>query len=172
MTMQMPSFTGLNNAPVFERGNPRSPLKPGTFDLEITQVIAKKTQKVGDALIVEFTIINNYGHPDHKVGDKVSWFQKLIDANVALPAIKGFLVAALGYDYRNQKADVESKVAPKLEGILLEAIQAGNAAGKGLNGQKIHVSTFQKATKPKAPGAPEGTFTVHDWQPFKASPAA
>lgn len=175
MTMQFP---GLNNAPVFEKGNP---LKPGTFDLEVVQVISKKTNKIGDALIVEFKILNNYGHPDHKIGDKVSWFQKLIDTNVAFPAIKAFLIATLGYDYRNQKAEVDAKIAPNLEGLLIEAIQAGNTPGKGLNGSKVHVSTFHKETKPKpvvvqTPQGPQtqmqsGTFTVHDWSLYKAPQA-
>lgn len=172
MTM---NFPGLNNAPVFEKGNP---LKPGTFDLEITQVVSKKTQKKGDALIVEFVILNSYGHPEHKAGDKVSWFQKLVDTNIAYPAIKAFLIATLGYDYRNQKAEVDAKIAPNLEGILTEAIAAGNTKQKGLNGFRVHVSTFHKETQPKPVQTPEGVkmqtgqFTVHDWSPFKAQPAA
>lgn len=154
----IPSFTGLNNAPIFERGNP---LKPGTFDLRIERVIAKQTFNKGPALIVEFSILNAYGHPDHRAGDKVGWFQKLIDPSVALPSIKAFLVAALGYDYKKNKAEVEEKIAPQLEAILAEAITKG-----ALVGTTVHVTTFQRKTK-------AGTdFTVHEWEPAKAAVTA
>ncbi len=149
----VPNFSGLNNAPVFEKGNP---LKPGTFDLQITRVIAKQTFNKGPALIVEFEILNAYGHPDHRAGDKVGWYQGLIDPSVALPSIKSFMIAALGYDYKTQKKEVDEKIAPELEGLLTEAINNGS-----LNKEKIHVTTFQKKTK-------KGTdFTVHEWAPFK-----
>lgn len=160
----IPSFAGLNNAPVFERGNP---LKPGTFDLKIERVIAKRTFAKGDALIVEFTILNANGHPEHRAGDKVGWFQGLTNSSVALPSIKAFLVAALGYNYKLQKAEVEEKVAPNLEGILAEAIN-----NKGLDGKTIHVTTFQRPTKKQVGTDPQGqpvfgVFTVHEWEPSK-----
>ncbi len=147
------SFPGLNNAPIFDKGNF---MDPGTYDLEITNIIAKRTHAKGDAFIVEFKVLNAYGHPKHRAGDKVSYFQKLIDPSVALPAIKAFLVAALGYDWKTQRTEVEEKVAPQLEQILNEAITKG-----ALNGTKVHDSVFQKKTKAGK------DFSVHDWTPYK-----
>lgn len=169
----MPSFQGLGNAPIFERGNP---LDPGTFDLQIERIIAKRTNQKGDALIAEFVILNNYGHPKHRIGDKVSWFQKLIDPNIAFPAIKAFLVAALGKDIRTQKDEIDAVISPNLERILQEAIAAGLTPGAGLNGSRIHVVTFQKLTKPRPVQTPqglmmqEGVFTVHQWEPYRQAP--
>ena len=101
----MSIFNGLEGAKTFERG---TYMTPGIYDVRIARVICKETQTSGLAVIVEMDILTSKSRPQddpkHEgrvwnptpAGIQGTWFQSMTDKSVALPAIKGFLHAALG----------------------------------------------------------------------------
>lgn len=147
-------FDGIENAQVFDRGKYLPP--DGKYKLSVVKTLVKNARKAGPSFIAEF-IVEESNHPDVPVGDKRSWFQKLVDKDVAFPAIKEFMGALLGVD-RNDKA-AWKELEGKLKGILNEATNfEGSNEDHPLHGMKIFVTTWQKQTKQ------DRDFTVHDWE--------
>jgi hypothetical protein len=147
-------FSGIDRADTFERGKYFPP--DGTFYLKLQKTLVKGTRKSGAAFIAEFEVVGS-NHDEVPVGAKRSWFQKMVDKDVAFPAIKEFMAALLGFS-KEDKAEWKSFEA-KLEGILTEATDfEGKAEDHPLYGMTVKVTTWQKTTNNGK------EFTVHDWE--------
>lgn len=85
-------FDGLQEAETFERG---AFLQPGYHSLQLVRCLAKNTRKSGVGFIAEFEVLAST-NPNHVPGSKATWFQKMLDKNVAFPALKSFLIGVLG----------------------------------------------------------------------------
>jgi hypothetical protein len=129
------------------------PLEPGTYKVEITNVLTKVSQEHGtDLFIVEMRILES-SCPQFREGDSTSWVQNCKDKKVYGPALSNFIVATLGYDARVDDAKVNAEILPRLNQFALAA------ATKGLL-NKFHVYVDVKATVTKA-GHP---FKLHTWR--------
>lgn len=146
-------FSGVENAQIFERGNFLPP--GGKYRLRVMRTIVKKTRKSGDAFIAEFEVIES-DLDEVKVGSRYSWFQKLVDTDVAFPAIKEFIATLLGFDVRDKEGMKEFN--GKVKSVLQEASEEySKEEDHPLHGLEILCETYQKETK-------QGKdFTVHSW---------
>ncbi len=150
-------FSGIGDAPLFDRG---VYIKPGFIGtLEVKRTIAKKTLKSGIGFIVEFEVINS-NMEEHPVGSKATWFQKMSDMTVALPAIKAFAAALSGYELHNKEA-IEAEVAPELEEQLDIAVadEDGTEGNNPFVGLTINLQTESTKTSKGF------DFTRHNWSP-------
>ena len=98
-------FDGLGEAPIFGRGNY---MNPGSYDVQIQRVFPLDTRASGLATIAELDIKSATYRPQEDPQGKGrtwqptpantqgTWFQSMQDKNVALPALKQFLIACLG----------------------------------------------------------------------------
>ena len=144
--------SGLKDAKMFERG---AYLGVGKFQLEITKVLTKDTRKSGNGFIVEFTVVQTSDEKNHPVGSKATWFQSLLDKDVAWGAIKEWAYAVMGF--KNTKEDTDrakKELDPVIEDLCDEAIDKG-----ALNGKRVNVETHMKKT------GKDKDFTVHTWSP-------
>lgn len=150
---------GLNAAPMFENGQFLT--ADNRYLLEVQRLLVKNTRKSGMCFIAECTVLQSTCDKD-PVGAKRSWLQKLSPADVAFPALKGFMYALLGYDFTG--ADKEfciKNIDPELtkddgKGI----VDVGTSTANPFKGRKIAVDTVGITTVGK--GLP---FTRHNWQP-------
>lgn len=146
-------WAGLNNAPTFERG---TFFKPGTYDLQIDKIQLKQSQKSGLIFLVETEIVTS-NNPDHAVGSSATWIQKMVDKNIALPAVKGFLYALLSLDAHTDASRIATEFDPYLE----QAMDRITSEHNPFSGWYIHLEATMKKTQRQT------DFTVHNWQPFQ-----
>lgn len=148
-------FSGIDRADTFERGKYFPP--DGTFYLRLQKTLVKGTRKSGSAFIAEFEVLGSTLEEDCPAGSKRSWFQKLVDKDVAFPALKEFMAALLGYTKSDK--DEWKAFEAKLQDILDEATDfEGKTEDHPLHGMTIKVTTWQKTTNNGK------EFTVHDWE--------
>ena len=150
-------WDGIEDAELFERG---VYLKPGFIGtVEVERTIVKRTRAIGDAFIVEMRVIetNMPKDEDHPVGQKVSWFQKLADKDIAFPAIKAWAAACAGYKM-SQKDEIDEDVSPVLKDMMELATDKPDA--NDFIGIRLHVETVQIKTKNNK------DFTRHNWDPI------
>lgn len=146
-------FKGINEAEIFERGMYFSAGFDGIVQVE--KVIVKRTRASGDAFIVEYRVIEGGNDRDPNRA-KRSWFQKLIDTDIAYPAIKAWAAACAGYEPSERDA-IEKEVAPQLENALDAATES--PADNDFTGCYLHLVTTMVMTKN------DREFTRHDWYP-------
>jgi hypothetical protein len=146
-------FDGLKNAQVFERGTFVN--GNGFFDLTVERMLVRDTVDKGVCFFAEFRV-NTSTMAEHPVGSKISWCQKMSNKITAFSNLKPLFYAALGYNYPDDKVEIEKTVDPKLEQIAAEACDAKNP----MKGTKLRVETKMiKTQKDKK------DFTVFNWQP-------
>lgn len=151
---------GLNTAPMFENGQFLTP--NNHYELEVQRLLVKNTRKSGMCFIMEGTVLASTCDKD-PIGSKRTWIQKLSPADVAFPALKGFMYALLGYDFNGaDKAFCVTNIDPELtkdddKGI----VNVGTSAANPFKGRKIGVDTVGITTVSK--GLP---FTRHNWLPL------
>jgi len=150
-------FAGLREKGIYENGQYLE--AGGRYELEIQKIILKETRRSGKGFIVECAVTKSSNEEKDPVGAKRSWFQSMKDLDVAFPAIKAFLYAALGYDYSDpkQKEYLRAKVDPVIETITFEACDESK---NPMRGRKVGVETTAKITKEK-----KQNFTRHDFFP-------
>jgi hypothetical protein len=152
---QMGLFTGIDGAEVFERGKY---VKPGFHGvLEVVKTIAKETRKSGDAFIVEFKIVETNMPAHHPMGSKATWFQKMVDKDVAYPAIAAWAAAMGGLDASDKKG-IEEHVLPELE----EALDAATDSPRDndFTGRLVRLDTELIQTRKGE------DFTRYDFSPY------
>lgn len=150
----MGSFNGLGKAPTFERGK----YLPGGFkgNLQCKRTIEKDTRRSGKAFIVEF-VVQTTNMPDEvPVGAKRTWFQKMVDMDVAFPAIKEWAIAMAGYT-TDQKKEVEEELEEGLDDLMNHAVE--NPAENDFTDVVVYCETEQVTTQAG------GDFTRHTWAP-------
>lgn len=160
----MGRFSGIGEVDLFEKGVYLSP--EGSYELEVQNMLLKETRKAGLGFIVEFTVVSST-HESHAVGSKATWFQKLIDTDVAFPAIKEFFVSLLDVDMKDPEAKEEFNNS--LEDLLDEVTSwtpTADDKDHPLKGTRIRCDTYSKKTKEK-----NLDFTAHVWQSVKEEAA-
>lgn len=147
-------WSGIEKAKLFDRGN----FIKGDFNgvLEIKKTLAKQTRKSGVGFIVEFSVVSTNMPDKHAVGSKVSWFQKMLDPDIAHGAVAEWAAACVGIDPADKKL-VETEVLPALEGIMDEACD--NPTENAFVG--LHVGVTTQMTKTQN----DRDFTRHTWHP-------
>lgn len=143
-------WAGMENANVYENG---VYLTPGIYDLEIIRCIDKMTREKGPAFIAEAEVLSST-NPEHPVGSKRTWYQKMVDLNVGQGAIGGFLFGI--FDLDNVPAR-KTDFWPYMGRFMPRVVGPENV----LSGLMVHVRCTQITTVKK--GQP---FTKHDWEAF------
>lgn len=155
-------WSGIEKAQTFERGK----FMPGGFRglLRVKRTIYKRTIRSGEAFIVEFEVVSvdNPGDPESdkypvEVGEKRTWYQKMVDLNVGLPAVKAWAAAMAGYEL-HQKDLIEQEVSPHLEDMMEHACQ--NPADNSFTDLLVYCETAQIETQSG------GEFTRYDFHPY------
>lgn len=151
----MSIWDGLENTETYERGNY---MKPGFIGVvEITKTILKETRAVGPAFIAEMKVVKS-NMDEHPPGQKVSWFQKLTDKDIAFPSIAEWAAAVGGVDPANKEA-VKQLIAEELKQVMEEATD--NPQDNAFIGQQVALETVQVTTKN------DRLFTRHNWSPVE-----
>lgn len=154
-------FDGVGDAKLYENGVYLTP--GGVYELEVKNILLKKTRKSGLGFIVEFKILSVEGsaaEDQHAPGSKATWFQKMADTEVAFPSIKRLFIAMLQIDEKDEVAMAEFN--DEID-QLLEESTSWTPTNKNdehpLAGYRVRVETYTKKT---ARGA---DFTAHVWSP-------
>lgn len=144
------SFKGLNTTEAFSRNQY---LAQGEHVVEIDQVICKSGFK-GNSIIIEMKVVESSTEKD-PVGSTRGCVFKL-DKKEAWPAIKSFVIAAMGVDVTNKEL-VEAVCAdPKLNPeATLEACEKDPAH---LKGKRLRADVVPYTTKEKK------EITVTNWR--------
>lgn len=165
-------FDGIESAEIFERGKFLADGFRGI--LEVKRTLVKDTRKGALGFIVEFEIMANMTPPraqlevpdawdkarnEYPVGSRCTWFQKMNDRTVALPALKAFVSACSGLEIF-QKKEIEQQIAPHVQQLLEQCIASPEA--NPLIGVNVFVECMKVQTKEKG-----ADFTRHDWRPHQ-----
>lgn len=146
-------FDGIELVVVGDQGG--TPLTEGEYLVQIEDVIHKKTQKKGEAFIVEYTVVESSEPEKHPIGVKRSWYQSMQNGPVALGEITKFMYAALGYDAKRDETRIKTEVTPFLKQMTQAACNkpykdsttGKDVPGKIFNGKgvKLRVTMLRKA---------------------------
>lgn len=163
----MSAFKGLGQAQIFGNGKYLEP--NGRFKMRLDRIFVFTTRKKETALVAECTVLESASttsDPNHKVsapGAKRSWFQKM-NVDAAMPAVKEFSYALLGYDRSADSKLLETSFDPVLEALMEEICNEDPKKFDGrvqpFKGRTIGVETSVKITKER-----KVEFTRHDWFP-------
>lgn len=146
-------WDGIEDAETFERGNY---IKGGFIGIvEVKKTLVKQTRASGPAFIVEMEVIET-NMEEHPVGQKVTWFQKLTDKDVAFPSVAEWAAAVGGIDPTDKKA-VKEDVSPVLKEAMDQATES--PTNNDFTGQRVRLQTAQVKTKN------DRDFTRHTWMP-------
>lgn len=151
-------FDGLAETELYEKGVYLAP--GGRYKLEIVRILTKETRRSGLGFIVEFKVLEagGAGGEKHAPGSKATWFQKMVDKDIAFPAIKQFFVALLDIDMNDPEA--KEQFDRQVEEIVDEASSwepVNSEDTHPLAGECIYCETYSKLTKKNV------DFTVHNW---------
>lgn len=145
----MSLFDGIENSD--PQGEKFAYLEPGAYTLEIQRVQELNTRK-GPAFVAEFRVLSS-NNTAHKVGDAVSWYQKMVDKDIAFPAIKAFLLAALGCSRE------------ELDPVIRQLLGAACGPANVLMGRVV-VDVATSVPKRNSPGL----FTRHNFSAHRYAP--
>lgn len=154
------NWKSLKNAEVFGRGQY---LKPGKFRLKLNKMYTIATRKKGNALIVEFEVLES-STEQIPVGGVRNWYQGLADQDVAFPAIKEFLIELFGIDQtdESQVAMFEDGLDELMEECADDIWKTKKPEEHPLHGKTIAVECYMKETNNGR------DFTVHNWEAWEA----
>ncbi len=157
MTQAHNPFAGVRGAEIFSSGQY---LEEGRYKFKIGDLIWKKLEAGGNALIVEGEILEST-NVKHPVGAKRTWFQK--ENKSFKSEAKAFCYAACGYDHRNPEhaKPIAEKVEPNCETILFKALTEGV-----LRGRLVYVDVTNKAQA----NDPTKNFSKHTFSPADEKP--
>jgi hypothetical protein len=146
-------FDGVGDAKLFERGRFFKPDFDGV--VVVKRTIAKQTRAKGPAFIVEMEVLES-NHPEHPVGFRGSWFQKLNDKDIAYSALKAWAAACFKF-HSHQQAAIDEQLAPVLDDLLNNA--AASPDNNDFVGVRLRlVTTLRKTREDK-------DFTTYDFAP-------
>lgn len=147
-------FDGLGKSSITERGK----YMAGDFNgiVQLKRVITKNTRNKGPAFIADLTIVtSNLDDPRFAANQDFNWYQKMVDKDIAFPAIKEFFVAFAGVD---PKDEVEvAKLSDTMDSAIAECVQSPD--DNMLVGSLVHLRTEEIKTEEGKP------FTRHYWRP-------
>jgi hypothetical protein len=159
-------FDGLEDAEIFQRGK----YMAGGFEgvVEVKKTLVKQTRQRGPAFIVEMQVVETNMPEKHPVGGKSTWFQKLVNKDVAFPAIKAWVAACLGFEAHQKDAidetldaiDPETKL-PMIRALIKEA--TNNPESNEFVGVRLRLACEQVKTKENK------DFTRYDFSPVQTA---
>jgi hypothetical protein len=154
-------WKGIGQARIFERGN----YVTGGFNglVRVKRTIAKATRGSGLAFIVEMEVVTTNIPNIHPVGAKVTWFQKMVDLDIAYPAIKAWAAACVGLGIQ-QKAQIEEAFAGEVLEELMTYATDHEDSNEFVN-ILLHLETVMVKTKAG------GDFTRYDFSPVDQNAA-
>lgn len=153
-------WAGIGNAEIFERGNYMKPNFVGVIRIKATRL--KNTQKSGLGFICEMEVLESNMPAVHPIGSKTTWFQKMIDKNVAFPAVAAWAAACMGMD-PNDKEGVKSQVLPILEQVMeIATDNPDNPEANPFINSVTRLETVATVTKEE-----KRDFTRYDFTPYR-----
>lgn len=146
-------FAGLREAKTFQKGVYF--LQDCKYKLKIKKTHVIETQDKGDAFIAEFEVLE-CSDPRHVPGFEVSWYQGLVNKNVAFGQLKLFFYACMGADPNNSKdAGKIQEIDAEIEDAMKEAVETNS-----LEGTVLFCQTKKAITKKN-----RVEITEHLWSP-------
>lgn len=157
----MSDWKNIGKAKIF--GSSGQYLPPGgKFKLRFLKCFTKTTRKSGDALIVDFEVLES-DLEEVKVGQNRNWYQSLQDEDIAFPAIKQFVMTLLCID--ESDSDMMEQFEESLDELMEEAGDSKwerstvDPTDHPFHGRTIHCDTHSKITEKN-----KKEFTVHTWK--------
>lgn len=155
----MGHFSGIGETELYTQGTYLSP--GGMYELEVQNMLVKKTRKSGLGFIVEFKVLSASGEggEKHAPGSSATWFQKMQDEDIAFPSIKRFFVALENIDMNDPEAKEDFN--NNVETLLDEATSwqpEDQDDEHPWKGARVMCETYTKITKVK-----KQEFTQHNW---------
>ena len=148
------TFQGIGNAQITERLPKFRDGFVGIVQIARTEVV--RTRNAGDKLFVEVVVAESNDPGTHPVGQRYSWGQSLLDANVSGGALKSFLAAVAGVDVSDK--DKMAQLEPQMDPVMTQAVaQPDNNA---LTGRYVRLETRHTKTQNNR------DFIVHTWTPY------
>ncbi len=145
-------FDGIESIVVGNQGG--TPLTEGEYLVKIEDVQYLKTQRKGDAFIVEFTLEESSDLAKHPTGVKRSWYQNMKELPIALSEIAKFVYAVAGYDAKRDEERIKTEVTPHIKSWTNAACrkpskdaEGKDVPGKIFNGQKLRITAQKKPPK-------------------------
>jgi hypothetical protein len=178
-------FSKVGKAKMSERGEPLTPNQRNTgavddkgkpivekyaanYLLKIRRCLAKRSRAGKDFFIAEFEVVQS-DNPEQSVGTKRTWMQDInIDAGPG--ALKGFMVACLGIDYRSAEGKAKiNELEDNFDAICTEALEdeSDPACENAFAGTFVKCEVKEIDTNPKVKGGEPGKFNLHTFSPGK-----
>ena len=150
-------WTGIETAQVNDQGTFFS---PGSLDTQVDRVLVKDSQKKrGETnFITEHSVLTST-NTQNQAGSAATWICNMKHRS-APGNVKGFLLALLGLDHREDAARIEREVNP----VIRQLIAAMTGPGNALAGRWIHLEATTGRVNVGKPD--EHDFTYHSWSPF------
>lgn len=149
---QMFQFRGVGQAQITNR----PPKFKNRFvgEVEIVRLEVQKTRH-GDKFFAGVKILSSNMTDVHPVGQICSWGQKLIDENIAYPALKVFLAAFAGIPLKDEEK--LAQLEAHMDALLTEAV--ANPENNRLVGRRARLETEEIKT------GENRDFMRHNWYP-------
>ncbi len=155
-------FTGLATARATPKGINFD--KGFVGEVRILETKAFTHEQKGPAFIVKVEILESNQPAEAKVGDHRDWYVSMADRTMALPNVKKFLLAVLGFDLSRDEAN--GRIKAEFDPICLQlANECGDPLKNPLKGFRVKLRTVGITTVKK--GMP---FTRHDWIAVSTGP--
>jgi len=122
-----------------EGASNRQYFEPGNFLVKIESVFLHEKRLGGGKLFIVETTIKESDNPNIKTGEQRNWVQSLALPS-ALPRIKAFIGAAMGFCPKRQHKEINTKVTS-------EACNNAVSLENPLKGKNIKLQCISKKTK-------------------------
>src|SRR5579859_5721610 len=133
-------FKGLKEAKTFSKGVYF--LQDVQYDLIVRKMYVIETQDKGDAFIAEFEV-EACSDPRHPKGFTVSYYQGLVNKNVAFGQLKLLMYAIAGKDPANPNDQVDiTAINEEIEEEMAKAVEENS-----LEGFRVRCQTKKAVTK-------------------------
>ncbi len=132
-----------------------TPLTEGEYLVNIEDVQYLKTQRKGDAFIVEFTVKESSDLAKHPLDVKRSWYQPMKELPIALSEIVKFVHAVAGFDSKRDEERIKAEVTPNIKAWTNAACRkpSKDAEGKDVPGKIFNGLPLRITVKRKPPKA-------------------
>lgn len=151
---QLFTFQGIGNAQITERLPKFRDGFVGVVQIARTEVV--RTRNAGDKLFVEVIVVESNDPNTHPPGQRYSWGQSLLDANISGGALKAFIAAVAGVEVSNKAA--MAQLEPQMDTVMTQAVAQPDS--NALIGRYVRLETRYTKTQNNR------DFIVHDWTPY------
>ena len=134
----MNDFEGIEHV-CAEGTSDRSYFEPGHYIVEIEKVILHKKRSGGGKLFIVETAVKESNNPKIQIGEQRNWVQSL-SSEYALPRIKSFIGAAMGFCSSKQAGELNAKISST---VCLHVVSEENP----LKGKIVALRCIAKKTR-------------------------